>query len=113
VWFNAGTSLVALGDYGRAAQAFDQARHIRLPWRMLWYQFAPFRAYYEVGRHDEVIALADATLEQAKSLEEVYYWKGMSQKAKGDAESARNSWQAALQFNPNHADSAAALATLQ
>jgi tetratricopeptide (TPR) repeat protein len=79
---------------------------------MLWYQFAPFRAYYQVGRYDEVISLADATLKTAKSLEEVFYWKGMAQHAKGDPESAANSWRAALQFNPNHADSAAALAAL-
>ena len=46
-----------------AAAAFDQARQIGLPWRMLWYQFGPFEAYYETGRYDEVIALADATLQ--------------------------------------------------
>jgi tetratricopeptide (TPR) repeat protein len=112
-WFNAGSSLAALGDYERAAEAFDQARRIRLPWRMLWYQFAPFRAYYEVGRYDEVIALADATLKTGKSLEEVYYWKGMAQKANGDPGSAANSWRAALQFNPNFTDASAALAALQ
>jgi tetratricopeptide (TPR) repeat protein len=111
-WFNLGSSLVALGDHPRAAQAFDQARNIKLPWRMLWYQFAPFRAYFEVGRYDEVIALADATLAQAKSVEELFFWRGRALQAKGDVEGARAAWQAALEFNPHYAEASAALAGL-
>jgi hypothetical protein len=111
-WFNVGSSLDALGDYQRAAQAFDQARNIKLPWRMLWYQFAPFRAYYEVGRYDEVIALADATLAQAKSVEELFFWRGRALQAKGDVEGARAAWRTALEFNPHYAEASAALAGL-
>ncbi len=79
---------------------------------MLWYQFGPFRAYYEVGRYDEIIALADATLAQAKSVEELFYWRGRALQAKGDIEGARAAWQAALGVNPNYAEAAAALAEL-
>ena len=53
-WFNLGTDLTALGRFAEAASAYDHARQLGLPWRMLWYQFGPFRAYYETGRHDEV-----------------------------------------------------------
>ena len=110
-WFNLGSSLTALGDYPRAAEAFDRARRLGLPWRMLWYQFAPFRAYYEVGRYDEVIALADVTLRSARNtIEELYYWKGMAQRAAGDPASARGSWQRAIELNLNYADAQAALA---
>lgn len=111
-WFNVGSSLVALGDYQRAAQAFDQARTLKLPWRMLWYQFGPFRAYYEVGRYDELIALADATLAQAKSVEELFFWRGRALQAQGNSEAARAAWQTALEFNPHYAEAAAALAEL-
>ncbi len=65
-WFNLGTDYTALGDFEAAAQAYDTARRIKLPWRMLWYQFGPFRAYYEVGRLQEVIYLADATTKTAQ-----------------------------------------------
>nr|MCU0508694.1 C39 family peptidase [Anaerolineae bacterium] len=58
-WFNAGTDYVALGNYEAAAKAYDTARKLKLPWRMLWYQFGPFEAYYHMGRHKEVIGLAD------------------------------------------------------
>src|SRR5664279_5223308 len=47
--FDKGSSLVALGQYAAAAEAFDQARKLGLPWRMMWYQYGPLEAYYHVG----------------------------------------------------------------
>ena len=111
-WFNLGTDLVALGRFAEAAHAYDRSRQLGLPWRMLWYQFGPFRAYYETGRHDEIVALADATLRTAKHVEELFFWRGLAQKAKGDQLAARASWARALELNPNYADAQAALATL-
>ncbi len=109
--FNLGSALVALGDYEQAAAAFDRARVIGLPWRMLWYQFAPFRAYYETGRYDELLALADATIATAGEIEEVYYYKGLGLAALGRQEEARQNWQRALALNPNYGEAVAALAS--
>jgi tetratricopeptide (TPR) repeat protein len=111
-WFNLGSSMTALGRYDKAAEAYDRSRQLGLPWRMLWYQFGPFRAYYETGRYDEVIALADATLRTAKHVEELFYWRGLAQQAKGDLPAARASWERGLELNPNYADAQAALAAL-
>ena len=85
-WFNLGSDLVALGQFEPAAAAYDRARQIGLPWRMLWYQFGPYESYHAVGRYDDVIALADTTLATANNLEESYYWRGMSRLAQGDVE---------------------------
>jgi tetratricopeptide (TPR) repeat protein len=111
-WFNLGTDLTSLGRFAEAASAYDRSRQLGLPWRMLWYQFGPFRAYYETERYDEVIALADATLRTAKHVEELFYWRGLAQQAKGDLPAARTSWERALELNPNYADARAALAAL-
>ncbi|PWH20603.1 MAG: hypothetical protein DDG58_02005 [Ardenticatenia bacterium] len=111
VHFNLGSVLVALGEYEQAAAAFDRARIIGLPWRMLWYQFAPFRAYYETGRYDELVALADATIVTAGEIEEVYYYKGLGLAALGRHDEARKNWQHALELNPNYEMAAIALAT--
>ena len=112
VSFDLGTDLVALGRYDEAAAAYDQARRTGLPWRMLWYQFGPFKAYYETGRYQEVIALVDATLKTVDNVEELYYWRGLALKANGDLAGAREAWQRALALNAHFAGAQQALAEL-
>ena len=64
------------------------------------------------GDTTKSIALADATLRTAKHVEELFFWRGLAQQAKGDLPSARASWERALELNPNYADARAALAAL-
>ncbi len=110
VWFNLGTNLTALGDYAGAAQAYDQARRLGLPWRMLWYQYGPFQAYEAIGRAQDVLTLADATLSTTQSIEELHYWRGQALSALGNAAEAARAWQQALELNPDYQPAAAALA---
>jgi tetratricopeptide (TPR) repeat protein len=114
LWFNLGTNYNAAGDYERAATAFDQARAIGLPWRMLWYQFGPYEAYYEVGRYEDVVVLADATLETqgGQNVEETYYFKGLAQAALGDVDGARVSLERSIALNPNFSRAAEALVSV-
>lgn len=112
-WFNLGTGLSATGDYEAAAQAFDQARAIGLPWRMLWYQFGPYEAYYQTGRYEDVILLADATLQNRPYFEESFYYKGLALAAQGDRNGARTNLQRAVSFNPNFSLAGQALASLE
>lgn len=101
LWFNLGTAYNALQQYESAATAFDQARAIGLPWRMLWYQFGPYEAYLKTGRYDEVILLADVTLQDRPYFEESYYYKGLALAAMGDQRGALRNLQDAVNFNPN------------
>lgn len=112
-WFNLGTDLTALGDYSGAAQAYDQARRLGLPWRMLWYQYGPFQAYAAVGRAQDVLTLADATLSTTQSIEELHYWRGQALAALGNPVEAQRAWQQALSLNPDYRPASAALATVQ
>jgi tetratricopeptide (TPR) repeat protein len=112
-WFNLGTDLTTLGDYGGAAQAYDQARRLGLPWRMLWYQFGPFQAYDAVGRAQDVLTLADATLSTTQNIEELHYWRGRALAALGDAAEAQRAWQQALALNPDYRPAGEALAARQ
>ncbi len=109
-WFNLGTSWTELGSltgtgisYQNGAQAFDEARRLGLPPRMLWYQFRPYLAYYKLSRFDEVLALADATLSTSggQYVEETYYWKGNALASTGDARGAIAAYEAALNVNGN------------
>jgi len=108
-WFNVGSSLNSLGRYSEAAAAFDQARQLGLPFRMLWYQFGPYESYYGIGRYDDVIALANATLATANNLEESYYWRGMGRLALGDEHGARADFESALHYHEAWPPAAAAL----
>lgn len=108
-WFNLGSSRVAQGRYADAAYAYDRARALGWPWRMLWYQFGPFEAYLAMGRHDDVLALADATLAVVADIEEVHYWRGRALAALGDRSGADLAWQRALALNPTFAPAQVAL----
>jgi len=112
-WFNLGTAYNTLGQYQEAAGAFDQALAIGLPWRMLWYQFGPYEAYYQNGRYDDVILLADVTLENRPYFEESFYYKGLAEEALGNLADAQENLQLAADFNPNFTPAAAALSQIQ
>lgn len=102
-WFNMGTNFVALDVMDRAAVAYDEARRIGLPWRMLWYQFGPLEAYYKVGRYDDVISLTSASQNDGGGhyVEETFYYKGLGRLGQGDTARAIENFRQAVSFNPN------------
>ena len=111
-WFNVGTNLTALGDYAEAAAAYDEARELKLPSAMLWYQFDPFQAYYEAGRYDDVEHLASFAISAAhlSGVEEAYYWRGRAREALGQPDQALADYYAALAANPDYRPAQQALA---
>ena len=112
-WLNMGTSLVALERYAEAAVAFDQANRAgNLPWRIFWYQFGIFEAYFEVGRYDDVLSHARIIQNNTSELEETYYWQGRVRQARGNLSGAESLYRRALAFNPNFAEARQALESL-
>jgi len=112
-WFTLGTNLLANGEPEQAASAYDKARIMGLPFRILWYQFGPLQAYYQTGRYNELISLADATLKVTKDVEELHYWRGLGLLAVGDAAGARKALRRALSQRPDYPEAVAALAQLE
>lgn len=112
-WFNLGTAYTWLGEPELAAAAFDEARRIGLPFRMLWYQMEPFEAYLGVGRYEEVVQLAEATLQTTGNHEEAHYYQGLAYQAMGSEEAAGRAFRKALDYNPNFMSAAEALAALE
>jgi hypothetical protein len=112
-WFNMATALLSLERYEEAATAYDRARQLDLPWRMMWYQFGPYEAYFNVGRYDDVTALVNANLNNGGAyVEETYFWQGQVHAAQGELSEARASFNRALQANPLYSDAQEALAAL-
>jgi hypothetical protein len=112
-WFNMGTSYTRLGDYERAAAAYDRALQLNLPFRMLWYQFGPFEAYLETGRYGDMQALISNNLNTAGNyVEETFYWQGRMHAAQGQRSEATAAFQRAIAQNPNYDAARSALENL-
>jgi tetratricopeptide (TPR) repeat protein len=108
-WFNLGSNLVYFERYSEAAQAYDKAREIGLPQRMLRYQFGPFFAYFHTGRIADLMALAKYALQRTPTSEEALLWQGWGYYRLGKTKDAIDDFQAALEQNPNYGDAQYAL----
>ena len=113
-WFNIGTAYDKLGQFDKAAAAYDRAFKLQvLPFRMLWYQFGPYDAYFQTGRYDDVMALANNVISSAgQYVEETFYWQGKVYQAQGHSGDAAAAYQKALAQNPNMQAARDALATV-
>jgi tetratricopeptide (TPR) repeat protein len=113
-WFDQGTSDVALQRYVDAANAYDQAftvyatldpNYSTRPWRMMWYQTGPYWAYFYSGRYQDVIRLANITLDPSllgvNTLEESLYWRGMAEYSLGDTAHALDDVRRSVYYNKN------------
>jgi tetratricopeptide (TPR) repeat protein len=103
-WFNLGSNLTYFERYAEAAQAFDTALGLGLPWRFTRYQFGPYIAYFHQGRYQDVIDLATATLYRTSKSEEAMLWRGWARFGLGDLPGALEDFHAALEINPNYLD---------
>lgn len=108
-WFNLGTNLVYFKRYSEAGRAFDEARTLGLPQRMLRYQFGPFFAYFHTGRLDDLFALTEYALERTPNSEESLLWHGWGLYRQGDKAGALSYFHQALEANPNYYDAQYAL----
>ncbi len=108
-YFNLGSNLNYFDRYAEAAEAFDTARTLGLPKRMLFYQFGPYRAYFNLGRYQDVIDLSTFTLDYRPDLEESYFWRAWAEYQLGKKNDAIADWRKALQVNPTFNDAQLAL----
>lgn len=108
-WFNLGSNLVYFDRYSEAATAYDTARQIGLPQRMLRYQFGPFLAYFHAGRNDDLLALTEYALKVTPNSEEALLWRGWGLYRAGRKEEAIAQFQKALQEHPGYQDAKYAL----
>ncbi len=108
-WFNLGSNLVYFENYGQAATAYDTARTLGLPQRMLRYQFGPFFAYFHAHLNADLLALTEYALERTPNSEEALLWHGWALYRDGETAKAIEDWRAALEANPTYVDAQYAL----
>jgi tetratricopeptide (TPR) repeat protein len=112
-WFNLGTNLVYFERYHEAAGAYDQARRLGLPQRMLRYQFGPFFSYFHTRRMDDLKALTDYALQITPNAEEALLWQGWMMFRNGDKNGAVANFRQALVENPFYEDARYAIDFVQ
>ena len=121
-WFNLGSNLVALEDFAGAAAAFDRAFALyptipaeERPWRVMWYRDDPYEAYYQTGRYQDIIELANTTFFALGeyTLEESFYWRGLANEALGNLNEALFDLRKAVELNPNFTPAREELARLE
>jgi hypothetical protein len=112
-WFNMGSNLVYFEKYTEAATAYDTARNLGLPQRMLRYQFGPFIAYFNGGRNDDLLSLTQYALNVTPNSEEDMLWRGWGLYRQGDKVGAVDMFTKALAARPGYGDAIYALKYVQ
>ncbi len=112
-WFNLGSNMVYFEKYQDAVKAYNTARDIGLPQRMLRYQFGPFFAYFNTARNDDLLALTEYSLKITPNSEEAMLWRGWALYHLGRKEEALKMFQEALQTHPGYTDAQYALDLVQ
>jgi hypothetical protein len=112
-WFNMGTALTRLERYEEAAAAYDRANQIGLHFRMAWYQFGQFEAYFNVGRYNDVLSIVNYNLNNGgQYVEETHYWQARVLEAQGNRSEAASAYNRALAHNPRYDEAQRALDAL-
>jgi tetratricopeptide (TPR) repeat protein len=108
-WFNLGTNLIYFDRYSEAAAAYDQARTLGLPQRMLRYQFGPFIAYFNAFRTEDLKGIAKYALNITPNSEEAHLWYGWALYREGDKAGAASEFRKALFNDETYGDAEYAL----
>jgi hypothetical protein len=110
--FNLATGYYYKGDYPKAIAAFERAE-AGLPWRMLWYQYEPIRAYQRVGNYERVFQLAESVLSNGNpAYSELYQIRGEIYLAQGQKDMARQEFETALYYNQHFTKAKQALGSI-
>ena len=99
--FNLSAALFYTQEYKRSTEEFEKVENL-LPFRTLWYQIEPIKAYYELGNYDRVFQITDSILNNYnRAFSELYIIRGQVHLKQGDREAARNEFEKAVFYNSN------------
>ncbi len=108
-WFNLGSNLLYFEEYAKSANAYDMARNLGLPQRMMRYQFGPFIASFQDHRTEDLLTLTEYALQRTPTSEEALLWRGWGLYQQGDMRGAIAAWERALKHRPDYFDAEYAL----
>lgn len=99
--FNLSIAHYNTDDYEKSVQEYEKIEYL-LPWRTLWYQIEPIKAYYKLGNYDRVFSLTDSILNnENRAFSELYLLRGKIFQKQGNNELAKIEFENALFYNQN------------
>lgn len=99
--FNLSVASYYSTNYQKAVEEFEKVE-ASLPFRTLWYQIEPIKAYYELGNYEKVFTLTNKVLNnQNRAFSELYLIRGEIYKKQGNIELARKEFEKAVIYNKN------------
>ncbi len=97
--FNLSVALYNTGNYEQSVKEFEQVEN-KLPFRTLWYQIEPIRAYYQLGNYQRVISLTDKILNNHnRAYSEAYILRGQVYLKQNQPQLAKAEFDKALFYN--------------
>lgn len=107
--FNLSIALFNTDDYQGSVNEFEKVEE-KLPFRTLWYQIEPIKAYYNLGNYDRVFSLTQQIFNnQNKAYSEAYLLRGYSYLKLNDKENAKKEFENAYKYNQNLEEAKTAL----
>lgn len=111
--FNLAVASYHTGNYRQAINEFEKVK-TQLPFRMLWYQIEPIKAYYELGEYEELFALTESILgNQNRAFSELYYYRGQAYETQQLYPLARAEYEKAVRYNTEYKPATEALAAIR
>ena len=97
--FNLSVALYNIGNYQESVDEFEKVAP-QLPFRTLWYQIEPIKAYYELGHYQRVFEITDKILNNwNRAFSELYFIRGQIYQKQGSIEAARQEFEKAVFYN--------------
>jgi len=99
--FNLSVALYNTGEFEKSVEEFEKIEN-RLPFRTLWYQIEPIKAYFTLGSYDRVFQITDRVLNyHNRAFSELYIIRGEIYKKQGNIEAAKEEFEKAVRYNVN------------
>lgn len=99
--FNLSVAYYNIGDYQKSVEEFEKVES-RLPFRTLWYQIEPIKAYFELENYDRVFEITNRVLSyHNRSFSELYLIRGEIYLKQGQKDLAKSEFEKAYFYNKN------------
>jgi hypothetical protein len=99
--FNLSVAFYNTAEFQKSVEEFEKIEN-QLPFRTLWYQIEPIKAYYELENFDRVFEITDKILNNYnRAFSELYLLRGKIYEKQGNLESAKQEFEKAVFYNKN------------